>query len=86
MKKMTKYTCITVYITGLRSGYIRISDRKESDFIAIPATLKGIRGNLRWALEKIIAQGCTHYTTQDYQTDSTQYCFTIYRGYKEETK
>lgn len=73
-----------VFVTGLRRGYIRVADRKESDFIAIPPTLKGIRGNLRWALEKFIAIGCTHYTVEDRQyPDSAHYCFTVYRGYKE---
>lgn len=73
-----------VFVTGLRRGYIRVADRTESDFIAIPATLKGIRGNLRWALEKFIAVGCTHYTVEDRQyPDSSHYCFTVYRGYKE---
>lgn len=81
---MTNYTCITNHITGLRRGYISVKNRKESDYIAIPATLKGIRGNLRCALEKFIAQGCTHYTTQDIQlAHSSQYCFTVYSGYKE---
>lgn len=73
-----------VFVTGLRRGYIRVADRTESDFIAIPATLKGIRGNLRRALEQFIAVGCTHYTVEDRQyQDSTSYCFTVYRGYKE---
>lgn len=74
-----------VFMTGLRRGYICVDNRKESDYIAIPATLKGIRGNLRWALQKFIAQGCTHYTIQNLQfKDTTQYCFTVYRGYKED--
>lgn len=82
---MTNYTYITDYLTGLRRGYIRVENRKESDYIAIPESLKGIRGNLRWALEKFIAQGCTHYTTQDLQlAHSAQYCYTLYRGYKED--
>lgn len=84
---MTNYTYITDFETGLRRGYIRVADRKVSDYIAIPDTLKGIRGNLRGALKKFIAQGCTHYTIQDLQyKNSTQYCFTIYSGYKEEIK
>lgn len=81
---MTKGYNDEVFVTGLRHGYIRVADRKEGDYIAIPATLKGIRGNLRWALQKFIAQGCTHYTIQNLQFEnSTQYCFTVYRGYKE---
>lgn len=73
-----------VFVTGLRRGSIHVADRKESDFIVIPATLKGIRGNLRCALEKFIQQGCTHYTVEHRQyPDSTSYCFTVYRGYKE---
>lgn len=44
---MTKGNNDEVFVTGLRRGYICVSDRKESDFIAIPATLKGIRGNFR---------------------------------------
>lgn len=81
---MTNYTYITDYLTGLRRGYIRVADRTESEKIAIPESLKGIRGNLRWALEKFIAQGCTHYTTQDLQlAHSAQYCYTVYLGYKE---
>ena len=78
---MTKY--ITNHITGLRRGYIRVENRKESDYIAIPATIDGIRGNLRFALKKFIVQGCTHYTIQNLQyKNSTQYCFTVYNGYK----
>ena len=81
---MTKGNNDEVFVTGLRRGYIRVADRKESDYIAIPATLKGIRGNLRGALEKFANQGCTHYTVEQRQLDhSTQYCFTVYRGYKE---
>ena len=81
---MTKGNNDEVFVTGLRRGYIRISDRKEGDFIAIPESLKGIRGNLRWALEKFRQQGCTHYTVEDRQyPNSTSYCFTVYRGYKE---
>ena len=75
---------ITSYETGLRRGYIRVADRKVSDYIAIPATLDGIRGNLRFALKKFIAQGCTYYTVQNLQyKNSTKYCFTVYNGYKE---
>lgn len=81
---MTNYTYITYFETGLRRGYIRVTDRNESDYIAIPATLKGIRGNLRCALKKFIAQSCTHYTIQDLQlAHSTQYCYTVYCGSKE---
>ena len=81
---MTKGYNDDVFVTGLRRGYIRVADRKMSDYIAIPATLKGIRGNLRFALEHFIANGCTHYTIQNLQyKNSTQYCFTVYRGYKE---
>ena len=76
-----------VFVTGLRRGYIRVADRKESDFFAIPSTLKGLRGNLRWALEKFIASGCTHYTIQNLQYEnSKQYYFMVYRGYKEDIK
>lgn len=74
-----------VFVTGLRRGYIRIDERKESEFMPIPSTIKGIRGNLRWALEKFIAAGCTHYTVENRQDpDSSHYCFTVYRGYKED--
>lgn len=84
---MTNYTYITDFETGLRRGYIRVADRMESEKIAIPKSLKGIRGNLRCALEKFIAQGCTHYTVQNLQCiNSTQYCFAIYTGYKEEIR
>lgn len=81
---MTNYTYITDFETGLRNGYIRVADRKEGDYIAHPESLKGIRGNARKAMELFKRKGCTHYTTQDYQmSNSTQYCFTVYRGYKE---
>lgn len=83
---MTKGNNEAVFVTGLRRGYIRVADRVESDFIAIPSTLKGMRGNIRWALEKFSALDCTHYTVQNYQSDSVQYCFTVYRGYKEAGK
>ena len=80
---MTKYTIITAFVTGLRRGYIRVKERGERDYIAIPATLRGKRGNLHAALEKFVQQGCTHYTVEQHQLeDSTKYCFTIYRGYK----
>lgn len=81
---MANYTYITDFETGLRRGYICVADRKEGEYIALPETLKGLRGNLRKALEKFAKQGCTHYTMQDYQSNSTQYCFTVYRGYKED--
>ena len=75
---------ITSFETGLRRGSNNFTDRKESNYIAIPATLDGIRGNLRFALKKFIAQGCTHYTIQNLQyKNSTKYCFTVYNGYKE---
>lgn len=83
---MTKYTYITSFETGMRRGYIRVAERKESEFISLPESLKGIRGNARWAMEKFKRNGCTHYTMQDYQSNSTQYCLTVYRGYKEEIK
>lgn len=81
---MTSYGIITVYATGLKRGYIRIADRTESDKIALPESLKGIRGNARKALELFKRKGCTHYTVEQSQLiNSTQYCFTVYRGYKE---
>lgn len=82
---MTNYTYITKYLTGLRRGYIRVADRTESEKTAIPESLKGIRGNLRAALEDFAQQGCTHYTVEQRQLKtSTQYCYTLYRGYKED--
>lgn len=80
---MTNYTYVTDFETGLRRGYIRVADRTESEKIALPESLEGIRGNARKAMELFKCKGCTHYTTQDYQSDSTHYCFTVYRGYKE---
>lgn len=86
---MTKYTYITNFVTGLRREYILVSKRNESKFIALPGLddLKGIRGNIRKALTKFNMERCTHYTIQDLQlANSSQYCYTVYRGYKEETK
>ena len=80
---MEIYSYITSFETGLRRGYIRVADRKESEYIALPESLKGIRGNTRRAMELFKRKGCTHYTMQDYQSNSTQYCLTIYRGYRK---
>lgn len=83
---MAKYEYITNFVTGLRREYILVSKRNESKYIALPGLddLKGIRGNIRKALTKFNIEGCTHYTIQDLQLDhSAQYCYTVYRGYKE---
>lgn len=89
MKKVITYT------TGSRWGYVHVADQGvESDFIPIPATLRGIRGNLRKALEAFRRHGCTHYTVANDQgvpcaSDglyhySTSYCYTVYTGYTVE--
>ena len=82
---MTKGNNEAVFVTGLRRGYICVANRKEGEYIALPESLKGLRGNLRKALEKFAKQGCTHYTIQDLQlAHNSQYCYTVYRGYKED--
>lgn len=75
---------ISSFETGLRRGYIRVAERKESELIPMPETLKGFRGNKRKALEKFANSNCTHYTVEERQlANSTKYCFTVYNGYKE---
>lgn len=74
---------ITSFETGIRRGYISVADRKESELIPLPETLKGIRGNKRKALEKFANRKCTHYTIEERQlANSTQYCFTKFCGYR----
>lgn len=80
---MTNYTFITDFCTGYSRGYIRVADRAEGDYIALPESLKGIRGNARKALDLFKRKGCTHYTiTNQQHCHSTQYCYTVYRGYR----
>lgn len=89
MKKVATYT------TGSRYDYVRVSKQGvESEPMPIPSTLKGLRGNIRKALEYFRRRGCTHYTVADDQgvpcaSDglyhySTSYCYSIYTGYTEE--
>lgn len=74
---------ISYYSTGLRRGYIRVADRHESDRKPVPATVDGLRGNARWAMQAAQSAGATHYTTESgQQYNSTQYCYTVYRFYK----
>lgn len=78
-----KFEYISCFETGLRRGYIRVAERVESDYKPVPGTVKGLRGNFRWAMEKAQAVGATHYTTENGQLwNSSQYCFTVYRFYK----
>lgn len=72
-----------IFSTGLRRGYIRVADRRESDYKPVPATVDGLRGNIRWAMQAAQRAGATHYTTENgQQYNSTQYCYTVYRFYK----
>ena len=72
-----------IFSTGLRRGYIRVADRRESDYIPVPATVAGLRGNIRWAMEKAHDLGATHYTVENgQQYNSTQYCYSLYRFYQ----
>ena len=84
MKKYLVEEAPETFVTGLRRGYILVSERKESKRTPIPEDLRGIRGNRRKALEKFKEAGCTLYSYQDLQfPGSTRYCYTIYRGYKD---
>lgn len=72
------------YTTGLRRGYIPVADRCESEYKPVPETVNGLRGNARWAMQAAQRVGATHYTTENgQQYNSTQYCYTVYRFYKE---
>lgn len=80
---MAKMEYVNSYATGLRRGYIRVADRHESDYKPVPATVDGLRGNARWAMQAAQSAGATHYTTENgQQYNSTQYCYTVYRFYK----
>lgn len=76
-----------VFVGGLKRGYIRMAERSESPKFPIPASLTGIRGNLRKALREFADAGCKYYTIENRQFEkSTLYYFTVYRGYKEAEK
>lgn len=83
MSKIVKMEYVSNYTTGLRRGYIRVSDRRESDYKPVPGTVDGLRGNARWAMQAAQSAGATHYTTENgQQYNSTQYCYTVYRFYR----
>lgn len=71
------------WVTGYRRGYIHVAQREVlSDWHRVPASVKGLRGNFRWAMQRMIDAGCTHYRTYDDQCPrSTQYCYTVYAGW-----
>lgn len=79
---------IGVFVTGSRRGYVRVAERgKETPLMVIPTSLKGLRGNMRKALEYFQSKGATHYTIASYpgvpsKGYSNQYCFDVYRAYK----
>ncbi len=81
------YVHVAVYETGSHYGYVPVAKRGvESDFIPVPATLKGLRGNMRKAMAFLQSHGATHYTKASCQGVpgkgySTQYCYDIYTGY-----
>ena len=83
-------TAKAAFVTGSRWGYIPVFERGvESCLTPIPASLKGYAGNLRKALEKFKAAGCTHFTVCNKQGVprrgySNRYCYTVYYGYVEE--
>lgn len=78
---------IAMFVTGSRRGYVRVAYRgKESQIMAIPSSLKGLRGNERKALVYFQSRGATHYTIASHQGVPTkgysnQYCFDVYTGY-----
>lgn len=78
------------WVTGSRRGYVHVADRGvESELTPIPATLKGLTGNRRWAMACLRDAGSTHYTVAHYQGVpgkgySNQFCHTVFNGYKIE--
>lgn len=68
--------------TGYRRGYIPAKSRGvPSELHPVPESIKGLRGNFRWAMGEFLNRGCTHYYTCEYQhTRSSQYCYTVYYG------
>lgn len=80
---------IADYVTGSRRGYIRVADRDtESGLKPIPTDVTGLRGNYRKAMVYLNLKGATCYTISHCQGVpdkgySNQYCYTVYRGYKE---
>lgn len=81
---------VSTFITGSQRGYVKVQNQGvESEFKEIPEDLYGMRGNIRWALEKFKAKGATHYTVTEYQGVpsrgySTQYMYREYKGYANE--
>ena len=78
---------VASWLTGSRMGYIGVNERGvESKLVEIPKSLKGLRGNERWALEYFKQNGAKFYTTTCYQGVpgkgfSKQYCYTVYKAY-----
>lgn len=77
------------FVTGSKRGYVKVKNQGiESEYIKIPNSLKGQRGNIRRALESFTAKGATHYTITEYQGVpgkgySSQYKYAEYKGYRE---
>ena len=78
---------IGTFVTGSRRGYVRVADRGvESPLTPVPASLKGLRGNERKAMECFQQKGATHYTKASYpgvplKGYSNQYCYDVYTAY-----
>ena len=78
------YDGTTVLITGYHRGYVPVAKRGEdSALMPVPASVAGLRGNFRKAMQRLIDAGYNFYTTYDQQHQcSTQYCYTTYRGWR----
>ena len=70
--------------TGSKRGYCTVKeDGVEGDFIKVPDSIKGLRGNFRKAIELFIANGCEYYTVCKCRYySSNSYHYLIYYGYK----
>jgi len=74
--------------TGSQRGYVPVADRGvEGSITPVPETVKGLRGNERWALESLMDRGATHYTVTWYagvrgKGNSNQYRYCVYAGYR----
>ena len=79
---LTEYSHKVRWETGYRRGYVYAKNRGvPSELHPVPKSIKGLKGNFRWAMERCLNRGCTHYYTCEYQhMRSNQYCFTVYYG------
>lgn len=79
---------IVSFETGSSRGYCSVKEcGLESDFIKVPDSLKGLRGNFRKAMSLFIDNDCDYYTVAKFPYyRSNQYCYYVYYGYKKEEK